>query len=86
MRSKFIYFDLLTFYDFWRREVIKLSKAPEDIDLSQTGLPTFQLESKVLAAWLGTSLLAELVIVGGNLYSRRSAHLLDQEKPIRFLK
>ncbi|KAA1121157.1 hypothetical protein PGTUg99_020595 [Puccinia graminis f. sp. tritici] len=84
----FLLICVINFFTSWGCTItilIKLSKPSEDIDLSQTGLPSFQLESKVLAAWLGTSLLAELVIVGGNLYSRRSARLLDQEKPIRFL-
>ncbi|OAV97775.1 hypothetical protein PTTG_25962 [Puccinia triticina 1-1 BBBD Race 1] len=66
--------------------LIKLSKPAEVVDLSETGLPTFQLARHVLAAWLATSLLAELVIVAGNLYSGRSAQNIDQDKPFCFLK
>jgi len=67
--------------------LLKVIKPPQElIDLASTGLPTFQLDSPALAAWLATSLLSELVIVGGNLYARRSKHFSDEEKPIRFLR
>jgi hypothetical protein len=70
-----------------RFEVIKLSRPPEEVKhLSAPGLPTFQLESPVLAAWLATSLLAELVIVGGNIYARRCTKFPDEDEPIRFLR
>lgn len=67
--------------------LLKVIKPPQQvIDLSTTRLPTFQLDSPALAAWLVTSLLSGLVIVGANLYVRRSKHFLDEEKPIRFLR
>ncbi|KAH9449788.1 hypothetical protein MJO29_010614 [Puccinia striiformis f. sp. tritici] len=66
--------------------LIKLSNpSVKVIDLSKSDLPTFQLDSQILTAWLATCLLTELVIVGGNLYSRRGEYFLE-DKPIRFLR